>query len=150
MTLEESIQQKQPFRNEYHKLIVNLMFTYHTLVPHLRQSVESFGISLQQYNILRILRGQFPNPICVYALQERMLEKSSDVSRLVDRLEAKQLAQRVLCEEDRRRRHVVITNAGLELLQQLDDRVEDWDERFTTLSPLEAQLLNSLLDKLRG
>src|SRR5688500_16480790 len=101
MKLEEEIQQSR-FRNEYHKVAINITFTHFWLMDQMRQMLKPYGISMQQFNILRILRGQHPKPATINLLKERMLDKSSDASRLVERLKKKGLVERVTCEKDRR------------------------------------------------
>jgi len=108
-------------------------------------------LTIQQYNVLRILRGQFPNPIKVSDITERMLDKMSNASRLVDKLVAKKLVLRTECPSDRRAVDVVITEKGLELLKQLDDRQGDWDTLLQDkLTSDEATTLSHLLDRLRA
>ncbi len=149
MKLEEEIKQKK-FRNEYHKLAVNIIFTNGWLVNHHTTVIKKHGITTAQYNILRILRGQFPNPASINLLKERMLDKMSDASRLVERLKQKGLVDRKICPGDRRRVEVVITQKGLKLLRLLDKKDNEFDDRFKNLNPTEVKTVNELLDKLRG
>ncbi len=149
MRLEDEIKQKK-FRNAYHKLAVNILYTYNWLQPHLRKALQPHNITTQQYNILRILRGHYPEPASLVILRERMLDKQSDVSRLVDRLYAKKLIKRNPCSQDRRRMDVVITDAGMQLLADIDSRMLNIDALFGTLSCDEADEANALLDRLRG
>ena len=149
MKLEEEIKQKK-FRNEYHKLAVNILYTHGWLVNHHTEHLKKSGITGAQYNILRILRGQYPNPASVNLLKERMLDKMSDVSRLVERLLQKDLVDRKICPYDRRRVEVVITKKGLELLEDIDKHDDEADQIFNKLSSTEAKFLNELLDKMRG
>lgn len=149
MKLEEEIKQKK-FRNEFHKLAVNIIYTYGWLYNKHEMIFKSHGITSAQFNILRILRGQHPNPATINLLKERMLDKMSDASRLVDRLLQKGLVDRKICPEDRRRVEVVITERGLNLLKEIDSRDEEADQTFKKLSTEEAKLLNDLLDKMRG
>lgn len=149
MKLEEEIQQKK-FRNEYHKLAVNIFYTHGWLLNHQAVFLKKCGITAAQFNILRILRGQYPNPASVNLLKERMLDKMSDASRLVERLKQKDLVDREICPEDRRRVEVVITKKGLKLLEDIDKREDEADQLFSKLSSSEAKTLNQLLDKMRG
>lgn len=149
MRLEDEIKQKA-FRCPYQKLQVNLVYTFHWLIPKIQAKFKGSGITMQQYNLLRILRGQYPNPSSLTLLKERMLDKESDVSRLVSRLVAKGLVARKECKTDRRKVDLLITKEGLALLQQLDPKIEDAQSLFHTLTPQEATELNNLLDKLRG
>ena len=91
---------------------------------------KPFDLTLQQYNVLRILRGQYPNPITVIAIIERMLDKMSNASRLVDKLLAKDLVIRRLCPHDRRAVDVIITEKGLELLEKLDTLQNQWEDKL--------------------
>jgi DNA-binding MarR family transcriptional regulator len=149
MKLEDEIKQKK-FRNEYHKLAVNIFYTHGWLINLYAAFLKKCGITAAQYNILRILRGQYPNPASVNLLKERMLDKMSDASRLVERLKQKDLVDREICLEDRRRVEVVITNKGLKLLEDIDKRDEEADQLFSKLSLGEAKTINKLLDKMRG
>ncbi|MBX3006461.1 MAG: MarR family transcriptional regulator [Melioribacteraceae bacterium] len=149
MKLEDEIQQKK-FRNEYHKLAVNIIFTHGWLIEYQNSLLKKYKVTGAQYNILRILRGQHPNPASVNLLKERMLDKMSDASRLVDRLISKGLVDRKICMEDRRRVEVKITPEGLSLLKKIDEHNEEFDNNLVKLSEQETKTLNDLLDKLRG
>lgn len=149
MKLEEEIKQKK-FRNEFHKLAVNIIYTHGWLLNNQSAFLKKHGITGAQFNILRILRGQYPNPASINLLKERMLDKMSDASRLVDRLLQKGLVDRKICPEDRRRVEVVITEEGLNLLKEIDSHDKEADQTFKKLSTEEAKLLNDLLDKMRG
>ncbi len=149
MRLEDEIQQKH-FRSPYHKLALNLLYTGSWLQTLNARALKPYGLSPQQYNILRILRGQHPNPATVQLIKERMLDRMSNVSRLVEKLRQKGLVERRTCPSDRRAVDVVITDAGLQLLEALDREEETWLEALRNLTPEEASRLNELLDKLRG
>ncbi len=149
MKLEEEIKQKK-FRNEYHKLAVNILYTHGWLVNHHAEHLKKSGITGAQYNILRILRGQYPNPASVNLLKERMLDKMSDASRLVERLLQKNLVDRRICPDDRRRVEVIITERGLNLLKELDQKEDEFDKLFKNLDEAEVKSANDLLDKMRG
>jgi DNA-binding MarR family transcriptional regulator len=148
MKLEEEIKQ-QKFRNEYHKLAVNVIYTYGWLMNSQSKLFIKYEITSNQYNILRILRGQYPNPATINLLKERMLDKMSDASRLVERLRIKGFVQRYLSANDRRCVDVIISEKGLKLLLEMDMLNEKYDSLFKRLSPPEAKKLNELLDKLR-
>lgn len=149
LKLEDEIHQKK-FKNDFQKLAVNLLYTNHWLNGHYNSFFKNSDITTQQYNVLRILRGQHPNPCSIKLIKERMLDKMSDASRIVDKLKAKKLLIRRECPNDRRSVDVVITEKGLELLKSLDNIDEDFKEIFNTLSSEEVKTLNDLLDKLRG
>lgn len=148
MSIETDIKQKK-FRSSFQKLALNLVYTTKWLEYKQLESFKEHDITPQQYNVLRILRGQQGNPIKVSDITERMLDKSSNTSRLVDKLLAKNLAKRTSCESDRRAVDVVITEEGLELLKVLDPFIEDWENRFNIITEEEAEQISALLDKLR-
>ena len=150
MKIEEEIRQKQ-FRSDYQKAHINILFTAAWLTQQSTQVLKPFGISWQQFNILRILRGLHPQPVTVKLLTERMIDKMSNASRLVDKLKLKGLVEREECPMDRRRVDVRITDRGLELINRASEAMGAHLERdLSTLKPEEARELNGLLDKLRG
>lgn len=149
MKLEEEIKQEK-FKSEKQKLAVNIIYTHGWLVHSQTGIFKKYDLTTAQYNILRILRGQYPNPANIFLLKERMLDKMSDVSRLVERLRTKGFVDRRICENDRRRAEVIITDKGLELLAELDELVPEFDKIFENIGDNEAKILNDLMDKLRG
>jgi DNA-binding MarR family transcriptional regulator len=149
MKLETEIVQKK-FQSEYHKAIVNIVFTYNWMIEKHTELIKPYDISLQQYNILRILRGQHPNPATVKLIKERMLDKMSDVSRLVEKLRVKDLVNRHICKHDRRNVDVYITEKGLELLKELDPKEKEMEDLMSNLDENEIEQFNIYLDKLRG
>ncbi len=149
MRLEEEIKQKK-FKSEHHKVMINLIYTTNWLMSKHSPLMKQYGLTVQQYNILRILRGQYPNPCTVNLLKERMLDKMSDASRLVDRLLEKDLLERNICENDRRRVDITITQKGLDLLGKIDGDEDSFFNHMQAISSEEAKLLNDLLDRLRG
>ena len=149
MKIEEEIKQTE-FRNEYQKLAINLLYTGNWINAKNLEFLKPHKLTLQQFNILRILRGQYPNPATVNLLIERMLDKMSNASRIVDRLVAKKLVLRNSCPEDRRRVDIIITDKGLRLLEKIEKDENKWDEKFKNLSLNETIELNNYLDKLRG
>lgn len=150
MRLEEAIKQKTPFRSPWHKLTVNLIYTNNWLVARQKDLFKPYGVTSQQFNVLRILRGSYPEPISTSDIRERMLDKMSDVSRIVDRLVKKNLVSRRTCKSDKRLVDVLITEKGLELLKDMDNVQIMGDQAMSNLSTEEAETLNELLDKLRG
>jgi len=148
MKLEQEIKQSK-FRNEFHKLAVNILYTNGWLVNLYSDLFSKYDITSNQYNILRILRGQYPNPATVNLLKERMLDKMSDASRLVERLRIKGFIKRDRKLNDRRCVDVVITEKGLHLLKEIDKLNDKHDSFLKKLSESEAKKLNNLLDKLR-
>lgn len=149
MKLEEEIKQKK-FKNELHKLAVNIVYTHSWLNSYQTKFIGEHNITTQQYNILRILRGQHPNPATINLLKDRMLDKMSDASRLVERLRVKGLVERKNCEQDRRRAEVLITSKGLEVLEELDTIENKFNEIFSNINQEEAKTVNNILDKMRG
>lgn len=148
MKLEEAIQQKS-FDNEYIKLALNIMYTGNWL--HLLQTrkLKEFGLSHQQYNVLRILRGQYPNEASVGEVLSRMLEPSSNITRLVDKLEQKKLVSRCENKNNRRMQELRITEEGLNLLTTIGERMENIQQLVAAISETDAKIANDVLDKMR-
>lgn len=149
MGIENDIQQ-QKFRNEYQKAVVNLIYTSNWMRERTSGIIEAEGITPQQFNILRILRGSNPTPLSTLQIRERMLDKMSDTSRIVDRLIAKGLVKKYICKKDRRLVDVSITEKGLKMLERLDLRQDEMDAVLGNLSEKEASALSNLLDKIRN
>lgn len=148
MALDKDIKQAN-FRNNQNKAMVNIMFTHAWMLDHIKSFVKTENITPQQYNILRILRSA-GEPLSTLQLRERMLDKMSDTSRIVERMVAKGLVQKAVSEKDKRMVDVVLTDKGLELLENLDRRNEELDAVVHHLSDDELETLNNLLDKLRN
>lgn len=150
MSIETDIKQTTPFRTPYQRVMVNIIFTSNWIADSQTKILKPFGLTIQQYNVLRILRGQYPNPVKVSDITERMLDKMSNASRLVDKLVAKKLVLRTECPSDRRAVDVVITDQGMALLKRLDTHQMDFDElNRNKLTEEEAVQLSQLLDRLR-
>lgn len=149
MKIEKEIKQKS-FQSEYHKLAINLRFTANWLGAFHSKVFRSHKISAQQFNVLRILKGQFPNPSSLILIRERMLDKESNASRLIDKLEISGLIKRVQCPKDRRQVEITINEKGLYLLEQINPEVEQIKSEMKGLTEEEAKTLNKLLDKLRA
>ena len=149
MKIEEEI--KGRFRNEYHKGLINITYTANHLNYEFYQSLKKHGLAEQQYNVLRILRGfRSEAPLSIRFIKERMLDKDSDVSRIVDRLFQKALVSRVENRKDRRQKSVAITEAGLALLDKMFNCEQKADTLLSNLSMEEVAELNRLLDKVRA
>src|SRR5215471_7664270 len=148
MSIEKDIQQAK-FRNEYQKTVVNLIFTYNWVMEKHRQFFERDDITSQQFNILRILRGA-GKPLSTLQIRQRMLDKMSDTSRIVDRLVKKELVNKVVCKTDRRLVDVTISDKGLSLLERFDGYNDEMDLILGSISEEEARSLNDLLDKMRN
>lgn len=148
MRIEDEIKQKK-FANPYQKAMVNILFTSNWLALMQQQTMKPHGISMQQYNILRILRGQKGKPISVNALIDRMLDKSSNASRLVEKLRVKGYVVREMNAADRRQVDVKITDKGLKFLEDVQPDIEQLEVPFQNLSEADVEKLNELLDALR-
>jgi DNA-binding MarR family transcriptional regulator len=148
MGIDKDIQQAK-FRNVYQKAAINLIYTVGWMRDKTKSIFEEENITAQQFNILRILRGSFPQPLSTLQIRERMLEKMSDTSRIVDRLNAKGLVKKVTCKNDRRLVDVIISDKGKKLLEKLDLRQDEMDNVLNNLSEKDANILSDLLDKIR-
>lgn len=149
MEIGEAIKQKK-FNNVYHKAIVNVLYTAGWLNARHAKLIKPYGISVQQYNALRILRGQHPNPASVGLIQDRMLDPMSNASRLIDKLHEKKLVDRKTCKTDRRQVDILITDAGLRLLAELDIKMKELEKDMGALRKEEAEALSQMLDKIRS
>lgn len=149
MGLEEDIKQTKGFHSERQKAMVNIIYTEAWIRNKIGSTLKPFGLTNQQYNVLRILRGSSPKPLSTSAIRERMLDKMSDASRIVDRLYKKNWVSKVVCPTDKRLVDIVITDEGLEVLDQIDKN-QDFAQVFSGLSESEASDLNRLLDKARS
>jgi len=149
MRIDEEIQSSK-FEDNYHKAVINITYTYGWLSNAFRCQFERYNLTQQQFNILRILRGQYPNPATVNLLKERMLDKMSDASRIVDRLVQKGLVSRCTNRTDRRAVDIRISDIGLEILNKMDQEFKTKDILKNNLTEEEAGQLSDLLDKLRG
>ena len=149
MNIEEEIQSAK-FEDNLHKVVINLTYTYGWLNNSLRCHFEKHNLTSQQFNVLRILRGQYPNPATVNMIKERMLDKMSDASRIVDRLVQKGLVSRCTNNKDRRAVDIRISDAGLDILSKMDVEFKTKEIFKDNLTEEEAGKLSDLLDKLRG
>ena len=149
MTIEEEIKQVR-FKDEYHKLVVNLQFTANWLRSLHAKNLRKFQVSPQQYNVLRILKGQYPKPSSLLLIRERMLDKESNASRLIDKLITNGLVERVQCPNDRRQVEITITHKGLQLVEDMDPEINQVTNKLKCISEVEANQLNNLLDSLRS
>lgn len=149
MELEKEIHSKN-FEDNYQKAIINVSYTFNWISNILRVRLEKHKITQQQFNILRILRGQLPNPSTVNLLKERMVDKMCDASRMVDRLVQKNLVSRCTNSKDRRAVDIYISEEGLKVLSIIDQEMKIGDILKHNISEEEAGVLSNLLDKLRG
>jgi MarR family transcriptional regulator, 2-MHQ and catechol-resistance regulon repressor len=148
MNIHKDIQQTK-FASSRHKAVINILFTYGWALERIKNILALQDITHQQFNILRILRGSFPKPLSTLQIRERMLDKMSDTSRIVDRLILKELAQKTTSARDKRLVDVVITEKGLELLKKIDDGPDLTLSVMENISEEEAEQLSSILDKVR-
>jgi DNA-binding MarR family transcriptional regulator len=149
MRIDDEI--KTHFRNDYHRLIVNLTYTVNQLNYQFLQQLKKYKLTEQQYNILMLLDSfKSEGPVSLGFLKERMLDKNSDVSRIVDKLFEKGLVSRKENTTDRRQKDLGITEMGVSLMTGMGYCEKETDKLFLNLSQAEVKQLNFLLDKLRG
>lgn len=150
MTIEEIIKSNSPIALPK-KTVLNIMYTQNIIADKFSEVLKPFDISGEQFNVLRILRGQKGCPANMFLIQERMLAKTSNTTRLVDKLLLKELVTRDVCPENRRKMEVMITQKGLDLLSELDPKVHEHEKLFTAhMSETELEQLISLLEKFRN
>ena len=149
MKIEDEIKVKK-FSNEWHRCTVNILYTYNCISNALEQRAAKEGITLKQFNVLRILRGRYPRPATNSLIRLRMLSFTPDISRMIDRMVSKELVSRCQSGADKRAVDLFITNKGLEILKRLDEDMLMMDILPNRISEEEAIALNALLDKLRG
>jgi DNA-binding MarR family transcriptional regulator len=149
MRLGKHIHQNRKFRNEHHKSVVNLILTGNWVNEQMKNLIASTGITTQQYNILRILQGS-TKPLTILQIRERMLDKMSDTSRLVDRLIQKELVVKKVNKIDKRLVDIYISAKGKRFLSSLEKIASSIDDIARNLNQKEARLLNQLLDKVKG
>ena len=148
MGISEDLKQSK-FPSEASKAVVNAIYTGNWILQQQQELLKPFGLTVQQYNVLRILRGQQGAPMTVLAITERMLDKMSNASRLVDKLVEKKLVLRRECPQDRRAVDVLILPAGLDLLSQVDKVQNDWGKHFDALGIKKLEEMNQILDEFR-
>lgn len=149
MSLEKDILQDK-FQNEYQKAGINILYTGSWLYNINALHLKKFGITPEQFNVLRILRGSHPKAMMLANITARMIDRSSNSTRLVEKLRLKGLVNRELCEDNRRQVDILITDKGLSLLKKIDVDNAYWLENFARITKTEAKELNRILDKLRG
>jgi DNA-binding MarR family transcriptional regulator len=148
MSIENEI--KQPnFKNERQKSVINLIYTFNWVTEKIKVHLDKYDITSQQFNILRILRGAGV-PLSTLQIRQRMLDKMSDTSRIVDRMVRKNLVTKNISSVDKRLVDVEISESGKKLLEKLDERQDEMDAVLENISIEEAQTLNLLLDKIRN
>jgi DNA-binding MarR family transcriptional regulator len=150
MSLSTELKQIRPFTTPAEQALVNIIYTNNFITQKQKKALKKFNLSLETYNVLRILKGHYPKPITIKGITERMLDKMSNASRLVDNLVDAGLALRTIAEQDRRAVEVVIKNTGLELLSKADKSISGIWQEHQTLCEEELERLNILLDKFRN
>ena len=149
MKIEEVIKSNVELKDAK-KVILNIIYTQNVLSDKFNEILKPYDLSSEQYNVLRILRGQKGNPANMCIIQERMLAKNSNTTRLIDKLLLKDLVTRNVCPDNRRKIEVLITQKGLDLLTELDPKVDEHEKLFANnLTEDEITLLNTLLEKYR-
>ncbi|MEY4011086.1 MAG: hypothetical protein RIT22_210 [Bacteroidota bacterium] len=150
MKIEHVLKSTVPMDNSK-KIIMNIIYTQNVITENFNEILKPYDISSEQFNVLRILRGQKGNPANMCVIQERMLAKTSNTTRLVDKLLLKKLVTREVCPENRRKIEVLITTKGLNLLEELEPKVKLHEQSFSkNLSEEEMMQLNELLEKFRN
>ncbi|MFT5823083.1 MAG: DNA-binding MarR family transcriptional regulator [Crocinitomix sp.] len=148
MKIEDEIQSS--FKSDYHKLVVNLHFTFLCLTENFQCLLKQHDLTSTQFNVLRILRGQKQEPASIGLIKERMIERNSDVSRVIDRLIKKDVIDRKENKLDRRQRDIIINQKGLDLLEIIDESEANFVQSIKHVSEDEIKLMNDLLDKIRS
>ena len=149
MTVEEILKTQKPISLEK-KTVLNLTITNQVLTENFNEVLKPYDLSNEQFNVLRILRGQNNHLLNMQCIQERMVAKASNTTRLVDKLLLKQMVTRNVCPSNRRKIEIKLTGKGFDTLQELDSKVEFYDATLSSkLNTDELQQLNDLLDKLR-
>jgi DNA-binding MarR family transcriptional regulator len=147
MTLEEAIKSSK-FKDQRHKALIHILFMAYQLKTQVNQLLKNYALTGEQYNVLRILKGSYPAPLCVKEVGSRLIERNSNVPRIADRLELKQLVKRFASPEDRRETLMQITPAGINLLEAATQAMENERQQMIKLTESEADHLNQLLAKL--
>lgn len=149
MSLEEDVKQAR-FESEYQKAAVNILYTGSWLYNINAVRLKKHGVTPEQYNVLRILRGSHPQTMMLTEITTRMIDKSSNATRLVEKLRQKGLVKREICESNRRQVDIIITDKGLSLLTKIDKQEDEWLATLKGITRTEAKELNRILDKLRS
>ena len=148
MKLEEAIKSSK-FKGEKHKALINVMYSAYWIRNNISLVLKEYGVTIEQFNVLRILNGKHPEPMNVKDISSRIIEKSSNVPRIIDRLVLKKLAKRSPSKDDKRETLVSITENGLNLLMEAVKLVDQNREATINLTDAEAKTLNDLLEKMR-
>lgn len=149
MKLEDAIKSNK-FKDMKHKATINLMYTSYIMRTQMSAILKEYGLTPEQYNVLRILKGKHPEAMCVRDIGSRMIEKSSNVPRIVDRLVAKKLVKRTTSKEDKRETLTSLTEKGIEQLAEATQAGDAFEMNVIGITEEEATLLNELLEKMRA
>lgn len=149
MKLEQAIKSTK-FKNEVHKAGLNILYTAWWLKTVMSRELKEYGITHEQYNVLRILKGKYPDQMCVRDIACRMIEKNSNVPRIIDRLELKKLVKRATSEIDKRETVISLTKEGIAILETTTVTLNDLMDQTVTVNCHEAEMLNQLLEKVRS
>ena len=149
MGLEQDLRQER-FDNVYEKMVVNILFTGSWLANLNASRLKPFGLTPEQYNVLRILRGSHPKPMMLADITARMIDRNSNATRLVEKLKSKGFVNREICETNRRQVDISVTEPGLEVLARIDEGLDSWLQNLKSIPQSEVETLNAMLDKLRG
>jgi DNA-binding MarR family transcriptional regulator len=150
MRLEDEIKQTKPFKNEMQKLVLNISVTSSWLNSIFVEKLKPYDISPPQYNVLRILKGKHPDCYCNQEITQRMIDKSSNATRIVDKLVDKKLVSRTEDKGDRRLVNIKITDKGIKLLAEIDKQPFSENTKMKNFNEEKAKLMNEWLDELRG
>ena len=150
MKIEDEIKQSKKFKSEFLRLAINISFTSSWLYRTNSKFLKQYGISPEQFNVLRILRGQHPNCANNQLISSRMIDKSSNCSRIVEKLKQKELVERIENKTDRRHVDISITKKGLDLLSKIDTKSDEMEFIKGNITSEEAKQISDLLDKMRG
>ncbi|QEC67493.1 MarR family transcriptional regulator [Panacibacter ginsenosidivorans] len=148
MKLEQAIKSTK-FKSEVHKAGLNILYTAWWLKTIMSKELKEYGLTHEQYNVLRILKGKYPDQMCVRDIACRMIEKNSNVPRIIDRLEVKKLVRRSTSAEDKRETVITITQAGINILEMTTARIDNLYAKTVTMDDESAIILNNLLEQLR-
>ena len=149
MKLEDEIMQQKGFASEHDRAVVNLLFTSNWLYNLNAARLKKHGVTPEQFNVLRILRGSYPKSMMLSDITSRMLDKASNATRLVEKLRQKHLVKREICPNNRRQVDIIITEAGLGILTAIDNGCQEWMNSVKGLTEPEVHELNRILDKMR-
>ena len=149
MKLEDAIKSSR-FNDEKHKATINMLYTTYWLKTHFSRALKTQGLTMEQHNVLRILKGSHPTEICVKDIASRIVEQNSNVPRIIDRLVAKKLVKRTPSKEDKRETLVSLTEKGMVAIDQARKLVEEVTAEEVAIDEKDAKLLNDILEKMRN